>query len=75
MNNGDVNGDRSLTVEDAQIAFLFALNLIEPREEENYAADCNGDGYVTAGDNQQIFMAALGAGSCVDPLASISFCN
>lgn len=50
------------------MAFMFVLEILEYREEEYFAADCNGDAEVTAGDSQAIFLAALGAGSCADPL-------
>ena len=32
------------------------------------AADCNGDGSVSAGDAQQIFAVSIGMGACVDPI-------
>ncbi|MBN1878595.1 S8 family serine peptidase [bacterium] len=68
INNGDVNLSGDITAGDAQMAFQIALGLITPTEEEECAADCNGDLDVTAGDAQQIFMTALGTASCVDPL-------
>jgi len=63
-----------LTAEDAQMAFMFVLEILEHREEEYFAADCNGDSEVTAGDSQTIFLAALGAASCADPLEMIRPC-
>lgn len=68
INNGDVTQDNGITAADAQRAFNIALGYYIPNYVEECAADCNGDGDVTAGDGQAIFMAALGMGSCVDPL-------
>jgi hypothetical protein len=68
INNGDINLDGALTAADAQLAFLFALGVYTPTEQEACAADCNGDETITAGDAQAIFFAALGSGSCADPL-------
>ncbi len=68
IHSGDVNGDGSLTAEDAQLAFSIALAMYTPTYEEECAADCNGDGSVTAGDAQQIFGAVFGMDSCEDPL-------
>jgi len=68
INDGDVNDTGTITAEDAQLSFGIALGVITPTEEEECAADCNGDGYVTAADSQGIFAAAMGQGSCMDPL-------
>ncbi len=62
-----MNFSGDYTAGDAQLAFLIVVSLYLPTFEEECAADCNGDGSVTAGDAQQIFGAIFG-GSCVDPL-------
>ncbi len=67
IHNGDINFDMSITAEDAQLAFSITLGAVIPTYEEECAADCNGDGSVSAGDAQQIFGAIFG-GSCADPL-------
>jgi len=54
---------------------MFTLSILEPRPEEGYAADCNGDGNMTAGDAQAIFLSALGIDSCVDPVGVVFFCH
>lgn len=69
INDGDVTLDGELTAGDAQMGFQIALMMITPTYEEECAADCNGDAEVTAGDAQAIFIAALGSGSCADPMA------
>lgn len=68
VHHGDVNFDTVISSEDAQLAFLIALELITPTYEEGCAADCNGDGVVSSTDAQLVFLAAIGSGSCVDPL-------
>ncbi len=68
IHNGDVNGDGMVSASDAQSAFMIALSLMTPTEEERCRSDCNGDSLTSAGDAQQIFYAALGQGSCIEPL-------
>jgi agmatine/peptidylarginine deiminase len=67
LHHGDVDFNGTLTAADAQASFMIALGVFTPTIEEMCAADCNGDGVVTAGDAQQIFSAVFG-GSCLDPL-------
>lgn len=50
LNTGDVNFDNILSFGDSQIAFMIAMGIYSPTEQEFCAADCNGDGNVTAGD-------------------------
>ena len=68
IHHGDVNFDSTISAEDAQLAFLIALELMTPTYEEACAADCNGDGVVSSTDAQLVFQAAMGTGNCVDPL-------
>lgn len=68
INDGDVNIDAQLTAEDAQFAFMITLGTMAPSGEQWCAADCSGDGEVTSGDAQAIFIAALQQGECADPL-------
>ncbi len=68
LNHGDVNADLTLTSEDAQMAFLIVLGLLTPTPEEACAANCNGEGVVTAADAQSIFGAVLGLDACVDEI-------
>ncbi len=68
LHTGDVNGDGSLTSEDAQITFNIALGQYIPPYMEQCAANCNGVNDVTAGDAQVIFGAVFAMDSCVDPL-------
>ncbi len=68
INDGDVNLDSQLTAEDAQFAFMITLGSMAPTREQWCAADCSGDGEVTAGDAQAIFIAALQQGACADPI-------
>jgi len=66
--HGDVNFNGELTTGDAQLAFMVVMGAYSPSYEEACAADCNGSGEVTVADAQGIFAAALGMGSCVDPI-------
>jgi agmatine/peptidylarginine deiminase len=67
LHHGDVDFNGTITAADAQLAFQIALGMYQPTFAEFCAADCNGDGLVTAGDAQQIFYTVFG-GECVDPL-------
>ncbi len=67
IHHGDVDFSGTHTAGDAQLAFYIVLEAYLPTDEEACAADCNGDGDVTAGDAQDIFGAIFG-GSCVDPI-------
>lgn len=67
-NDGDVTLDDELTAGDAQLAFNIALGAYSPNQEEECAADCNGDSSVTAGDAQVIFQSVLGIANCLDPM-------
>lgn len=68
IKDGDINVDGVISAGDAQFAFFIALEMVTPTEDEACAADCNGDGNVTAADAQAIFNAGLGLGVCVTPL-------
>lgn len=68
FNTGDVDFSMVITAQDAQATFYIALGTIIPTPEEACAADCNGDGTVTAGDAQVIFFTVMGLDSCVDPV-------
>jgi len=68
INHGDADLNGTITAGDAQRAFEVVLGSYSPSNEEECAADCNGDGTVTAGDAQLIFYTVLGTGSCMDPL-------
>ena len=68
LHTGDVSGDSHITAYDAQLAFYIVLEMITPTYEENCAADCNGNGSVTAGDVQAIFFSLFSMDSCVDSL-------
>lgn len=50
------------------MVFLIVLGSVSPTYEEACAADCSGDGSITAGDAQQIFLTVLGSSECVDDL-------
>jgi len=47
---------------------MIALGAYSPTPEEACAADCTGDGDVTAGDAQAVFIAAIQGGVCMDPV-------
>lgn len=67
-NNGDINRDEVLTAGDAQLAFLIALGVYLPTYLETCAADCDGNGHVSAADAQAIFLTVMGSSECSDPL-------
>ncbi len=68
LHDGDVDQNAAWTAGDASLAFSFALGLPAAPENDAFwcAADCNGDGRVTAGDAQRIFATAFGLDRCVD---------
>jgi len=68
IHHGDVNFSDTHTAMDAQLTFLITVGVYTPNFDEACAADCNGDGSVTATDAQLIFGAVFG-GSCVDPIS------
>lgn len=72
-NDGDVDGNKTLTVADAQAAFLMYLGLppySNPRFWTYNSADCNGDGDVTPEDARCIWSQVISPGSCscADPI-------
>ncbi len=67
VHHGDVTMNGVITAEDAQRAFEIVMSLYVPTDEEACAADCNGDGDITAGDAQAIFGVVFG-GACTDPI-------
>ncbi len=66
--DGDVDADEAVSVGDARHAFLLALGWPVPTAAAACAADCDGNGVITANDAKGIFAAALGLGGCLDPL-------
>ncbi len=66
IHDGDVVDDGIISSNDAQLAFRIALAFYIPTYPEECSADCNGDGTVSVGDAQMIFMAAMGQGACDD---------
>lgn len=69
INDGDVNLDNTISSEDAQLAFAIAVGAMQPSQVQFCAADCDGNGYISAGDAQTIFYSIFGLLSCVDPIA------
>ncbi len=66
--NGDPNKDAVVTAGDALIAFTIARGAYSPTIQERCAVDCDGNGAVTAGDAQRIFLHAISAGPpCGEP--------
>jgi len=68
LHTGDVNADGVLSSEDAQLAFLITLSSYIPNLQEELSADCDGNGTVSSGDAQNIFLGALHLASCLDPI-------
>lgn len=62
--DGDVDDNGRLTAGDAQLAWRIALGQYEPTAAQQCAADCNGDGNVTADDVRDIFGRLLGLPTC-----------
>lgn len=58
--SGDVMGNGSFTFDDVQKAFSIASGAYIPTAIENYVADFDGDGVVTAGDVQALFSQLMG---------------
>ncbi len=56
---GDVNGDKKVTLTDAQMALKSALNLMALDEKQTKAADIDGNGKVELKDAQRILKVAL----------------
>ncbi len=50
VNYGDVNGNGSVTAEDALLALQIATNKVTPSDAQKAAADVDGNGDVTAND-------------------------
>lgn len=72
-NDGDVDGNKTLTVADAQAAFMIYMGLPpynNPRFWTYNSADCNGDGDVTPEDARCIWSQVISPGSCscADPI-------
>lgn len=57
---GDINGDGSVTAQDALMAMRFSLQLMSLTDEQLSAGDVNGDGTVNAADALLIMRAAMG---------------
>lgn len=56
---GDVNGDGTITLLDAQLALQYALKIKTPSEAEKDAADVDNNGKVELKDAQQVLKYAL----------------
>lgn len=56
---GDLDGDQTVTLADAQLALKAALKISPLDEAQTKAADVNGDGQVTLADAQIILKVAL----------------
>ena len=72
LNTGDVNGDSTITPDDALQTFRIYLGMIpDPSWTENCAADCNGSGTVTPNDALCILQNFVSGGcQCEDLIAS-----
>lgn len=69
INDGDVNNDGVITIEDAQITYMIVLGEYTPTFEETCSADCTGEGEITIGDAQCMYMFYLGlACECADSI-------
>lgn len=76
VNDGDVNNDLEITIEDAQLAYMITLGIFTPTHEESCSADCNSDDSVTMADAQCMFMYYLGLPcACTDPIAMAFYLN
>ncbi len=56
---GDLDSDKEVTLQDAQLALRIALNILEPEGTQLLAADLNGDSKVDLDEVQRILKAAL----------------
>lgn len=56
---GDVDGDKQISLQDAHIALKIALDLVESKEDQIKAADFDGDGIVVLADVKKILRVAL----------------
>lgn len=59
QHHGDVTLDGWISADDARLAFLIALGVYTPTQEEYDSADCNGDGMVTPADANLILLTGL----------------
>ncbi len=75
IHDGDVDGNGTRTGGDAQLAFLFVLEVLTPTPEQACRADCNGDGVLLVSDVQRVFAAVIGAGSCPTELPDGAECS
>lgn len=57
--SGDVNGDGTVNLEDAQLVLKAALRITSLLKDEQAAADMSGDGQVTLEDARLVLKAAL----------------
>lgn len=72
IHDGDVNMDGVISSEDAQQAFGIAIGAITPTPEQFCAADCDGNGVISAGDAQKIFYTIFAMDTCVDPISKLT---
>ena len=56
---GDLDGDGSVTLSDAQLALKAALKIESPSPEQVQTGDVDADGAITLTDAQTILKAAL----------------
>lgn len=59
---GDVNGDESVTMADANAVVNYYLATDKPEDFDVESADVNGDGGITMADANQIVNMFLGGG-------------
>ncbi len=71
IHDGDVNGDGSISPDDALQSFQIYLQIIEsPTYQQSCSADCNDDGIVSPGDGLCIWLHYLnGSCDCSDPVS------
>ncbi len=67
---GDLNGDKQILLEDAQLALQAALKIITLEPDVLKSADLFGDGMVTLEDAQNILLVALKIKSMDDILGT-----
>ena len=60
---GDVNGDGSISMSDANMVISYYLAVDKPSDFNFAAADVNGDGYISMSDASQISNMYFGGGS------------
>lgn len=59
VKKGDLDEDKQITLQDAQLALKIALNIEKPQGNQLQVADLNGDGKAALDEVQEILKAAL----------------